>query len=131
LDLQVWLNESESALRSSINCWLPTQLSEKDRGELLDHFVVDLLSALDEALIGLQSSIQEEDIGDHLVKDHEAASVYGAITTLAEAGNLDAQSDENETLDADPEPDNNAGVDAAAVNLLDRLLYWGVLPRYA
>lgn len=130
-DLQVWLNESESALRSSINGWLPTQLSEKDRGELLDHFVVDLLGALDEALIGLQGNIQEEDIGDHLVKDHEAASVYGAITTLAEAGNLDAQSDENETLDADPEPDNNAGVDAAAVNLLDRLLYWGVLPRYA
>jgi hypothetical protein len=40
------------------------------------------------------------------------------------------QSDE-EPDESDPQPDNDGLVDAAADNLLDRLLYWGVLPRYA
>lgn len=121
-DLQVWLNANEVELRAAITRWLPAELSEADRNALLDHFVVDLLAAVDMALEGQHDATLPSDPAEGEVAD---APAWMATQTEA------SSSDDEPAPDADPEPDNDGGIDAAADNFLDRLLYWGVLPRYA
>lgn len=121
-DLQIWLNANEAQLRAAIARWLPAELSEADRDELLNGFVVDLLAAIDMALEGQHDAAASSEPGEG-----EVAESPPWMATQTEA----PPSDEEAAPDADPEPDNDGGVDAAADNLLDRLLYWGVLPRYA
>ncbi|MBN9038825.1 MAG: DEAD/DEAH box helicase [Rhizobiales bacterium] len=121
-DLQVWLNANEPQLREAIARWLPAELSDRDRDALLEGFSVDLLSAVDMALEGQRDAAPSS--------DPEEVEVAGSPPWIAAP--VEASSpDEEPPPDADPEPDNDGGVDAAADNLLDRLLYWGVLPRYA
>lgn len=101
---------------------MPTELSASDRAGLLDSFIVDLLEAVDKALTGQHDG--------PLPSSPEAE---GKVPTgpLWVTGDAEAADAEGTPVEADPQPDNDDGVDAAADNLLDRLLYWGVLPRYA
>jgi ATP-dependent helicase YprA (DUF1998 family) len=124
-DLQLWLNTQESDLRAAINRWLPDELSLADRTGLLDDFIVDLLTSVDAALTGAQD-------GPLPPTDETAADPSPATAPWneTETGDTDAVG-ETPPPETDPEPDNDGSVAAAADNLLDRLLYWGVLPRYA
>jgi len=121
-DLQLWLNETEDDLRGAIGRWLPSELSAEDRAELLNSFIVDLLGAVDKALTGEHDAPLSTSPGG----DDEVST--GPTWAAATDESID---EEEAPIEADPQPDNDDSVDAAADNLLDRLLYWGVLPRYA
>lgn len=121
-DLQAWLNANELVLRDAIDGWLPGELTPDDRAALLAGFIVDLLSALDLALDGQHDAA--------LPSDPDADPAPGSPPWLAPAPDAEPDSEQPEP-EADPAPDDDNGLDAAADNLLDRLLYWGVLPRYA
>lgn len=124
-DLEVWLKKNEAELRDTIDGWLPSQLSAQNREGLLDGFVMDLLKAVDEALVG----IREVPADIQAVDDEVDAAVPWES---AEPDEASGNGEEGESApEEDPQPDNEASVDAAALNLLDRLLYWGILPRYA
>lgn len=113
-DFEAWLKQKEDALRKAIDSWLPKQLSPTDRSKLLAAFVPDVLGAFDRAIFGKEESIASAD----------AMSEDKAVTEESVAEAVDP-------LESDPEPDNEVLADGSTDKLLDRLLYWGVLPRYA
>ena len=121
-DLQIWLYANKPQHGEAINRWLPTELDKSDRKSLLVNFVIDLISSVDLALGGQHD--------DALSPEPERGGASGSPPQTA-APTAATSSDEEASPDADPAPDNDGGVDAATDNLLDRLLYWGVLPRYA
>lgn len=103
-DFKAWLSDSETALRSRIASWIPLELSAKDRTFLLAGFMPDCIKALEDAIQFLpdeKAQAQSED-------DEEGEAEDAAET------------DEEKPL---RDPDSG--------KLLDRLLYRGVLPRYA
>lgn len=107
-DFAKWLRANEPALRTDVEAWLPTELLQAERELLLDGIVTATLDAVDRAL------------GDHEREDDPAA-----------AG---GESDEDAVVvDAPPEEGEERGASPqrSVENLLDRLLYKGVLPRYA
>jgi hypothetical protein len=119
--------ENRTELGKAIDRWLPSELSGEDREKLLAEFDTDLLSAIDAAVYGTQAPISEEALAEAQADELE-------IKTPTWSENADASQEAAEPQEeqvADPQPDNDAVVDAATDNLLDRLLYWGVLPRYA
>jgi len=107
-DLEQWLRSNETALKADAATWLPTELSRADRQQLLDGLIDGTLRPIDEAI--------EYDPGT-------AAVAANTTTTL----NDDSTSMETPDEAGEERPDR----DPASENLLDRLLYKGVLPRYA
>lgn len=101
-DFASWLMENEEALDVRIADWLPTELSEADRSELLGEFVVDCLEAVDDAIWSDVTNDQDEDGED-------------------DAGDEEAPEEGEERPQQASQPNK----------LLDRLLYRGKLPRYA
>ena len=106
-DFASWLNANSDELRSHLSSWLPAQLSAADRTELLMNFATDALREIDKAI--------------------------GSIKELPDASpDAIASDDEEETIEAQPEEGEERPAHRIdADNLLDRLLYHGVLPRYA
>lgn len=100
-DLERWLLENEDELRRDVSEWLPDEIDPEDRGRLVGGLVGETLRLIDRA--------------------------------------TDRSDDEGAAVDADePAPDapEEAGgelssADPSREKLLDRLLYKGVLPRYA
>jgi ATP-dependent helicase YprA (DUF1998 family) len=123
-DLKAWLDENESSLREAIDHWLPSELSAADRAMLLDGFVADIANAVDDAVLGFHETSPAPSGDAETGPTPDTSTWVGAEPESVE------KSDE-EPEESDPQPDNDGLVDAAADNLLDRLLYWGVLPRYA
>jgi ATP-dependent helicase YprA (DUF1998 family) len=107
-DFRQWLNDNEDDLQQSADRWLPDELSDEDRRALIQNMVRDIISAVDDA-IGYVPG-ETEDPADEATDKADTAD---------EGGEEEELEDENEI--ADPSADK----------LLDRLLYWGVLPRYA
>ncbi|MYD53272.1 MAG: DUF1998 domain-containing protein [Chloroflexi bacterium] len=107
-DLERWLMDSASDLRAELDAWLPKELSPDERGELLDRFAEFAMQDIDDA-IGWG-----EDGGD---RTSTAMTAEGEELTSLEV--------------ADEEGDESQSRDARHEWLLDRLLYRGVLPRYA
>lgn len=103
-DFETWLREHASTLRQRAERWLPTELSEDDRAELLAKMLDECLVALDEA-IGSVGSGEEQ--GGDAEQDGEGPEVQAEVD--------------------DAVPTSMSG----AQNLLDALLYKGILPRYA
>lgn len=100
-DLASWLTTNEAALKERIGAWMPSELNAASRQRLLD----DLLQ---ETLDQIKAALETDD---------EDAAMLRANAELEENGR-----DEDEDADLpDPSP----------IKLLDRLLYKGVLPRYA
>ncbi|MDE0030096.1 MAG: DUF1998 domain-containing protein [Deltaproteobacteria bacterium] len=101
-DFASWLDDNGEQLRDRVSSWIPQELSVHDRGRLLDEMTVDCLKAVDDAI---RLGPEESDIpsGD---EDTQAEDVP----------------EEGEDF---PQRASNSG------KLLDRLLYCGVLPRYA
>lgn len=105
-DFEAWAKENEDDLRRRVATWIPKELTESDRQNLLSQLVSDCIEAIDVAINDVPS------------------------TPLVGSNNED---DDNE-VEVEPEVDEERPVDLSGVaklKLLDWLLYKGVLPRYA
>ena len=119
-NLDVWLHEHEDGLRVDVERWLPDALSDHDQASLLDGIVEETLSILREAL-----DVTAE--APFPVTDGEDEAVPSTDGPAPE----DAPSDEEDTSSVASDDAEQGGRRAAQVHLLDRLLYEGVLPKYA
>jgi len=114
-DLRLWLSENIDDLKTSVDRWLPSELSSEDRSILIQEMSADLLKAVDDA------------IGFREVEPADADGAASSAVVIDQA---------SQTASAEPSGEGEAEddsdfVDPSADKLLDRLLYWGVLPRYA
>lgn len=103
-DFREWLRATTS-LADELNSWLPTELNAIDRQRIIQSFPENVLRALNEAFRGFavdSEALTRKDNPDEVLPE-----------VLGEAG--------EEAMDVRTE----------SGNLLDRLLYKGVLPRYA
>jgi hypothetical protein len=108
IDFRQWLTDNLEELREAADRWLPRELLPVDRAALIDKMADDVAGAVDEA-IGVNPA--------------EPATDTDALGPGGEEGGPDEVEEEPE--------DELELVDPSADKLLDRLLYWGVLPRYA
>jgi ATP-dependent helicase YprA (DUF1998 family) len=106
VDFEQWLKDEEANLKSDIRGWLPHELSDTYKQKLMDTLV---------------ASTSEQKGTVELISD----AIEDAPTQPASSGSPEAvetQAEEGEeTPKTDPQGDT----------MLDRLLYKGVLPRYA
>lgn len=113
IDLEEWLRSNEATLRAEVASWLPTEIAAGDRQQLLDTLIERTLQPLDDAI----EYIPDPSVGTVVTG---APSVLGGDETLVTSLEV-----------AEEEGEERPGRDPASENLLDRLLYKGVLPRYA
>ena len=112
-DLEGWLRSNAAGLKADVAAWLPSEIAGPDRQQLLDELVEGTLQPIDEAI--------EYDPG-----------AIGNASAVAAAALVAAEGEVDTSLDVpDEEGEERPGRDPASENLLDRLLYKGVLPRYA
>lgn len=108
-DFEDWLKEHEAALKRDVDSWLPSELASANRKDLLDGLVTRTLSEVDNALdIESDGKLPGPEGGDAGPEDEEAG-------------------DGGPAEDGAELPSERR----SQTNLLDRLLYKGVLPRYA
>jgi ATP-dependent helicase YprA (DUF1998 family) len=100
-DLSDWLLENESELRGEVDGWIPREISKRDRSRLLTTLITETMNQIDKAI------------------DWGTKEDYSKTET-----------DEIQEIPAEPN-DEAPPADTLQTNLLDRLLYKGVLPRYA
>jgi ATP-dependent helicase YprA (DUF1998 family) len=125
VDFEEWLIENEEMLRASLDGWLPLELASSERDRVLGDFVATTLSSVDSALdISpeelLAAAARNGGTGDSA--DDEGTSGGGVDEAIEEEDEVEVPAEVGEEH-IDPR--------LAAVRLLDRLLYKGVLPRYA
>jgi ATP-dependent helicase YprA (DUF1998 family) len=125
-DFEKWLASNEPVLREEVDGWLPAEIAGDARDEVLGGLVKTTLKAIDEAL----DITSAGDIGN----DTEGAD-SSMRNEAAEGGGADgAAADEDDSATGDA-PLETGGEDLSSQRarsmLLDRLLYKGVLPRYA
>lgn len=101
-DFRQWLGEHEDELKARADSWIPRELLEADRRELLGGMVKDCLAAITEPI---KPGPGESD---------------SATTEEDEEGE-----------DSPEEGEERPNLMETSGSLLDRLLYRGVLPRYA
>ena len=107
-DLDDWLADNRPTLREELNLWLPNELSQNERNDLLDQF------------------------RDFAMDDIDAAIDWGTQADQGTVTLVSAEEGESTPLEfAHEAGDESAMPDARLEWLLDRLLYRGVLPRYA
>lgn len=111
-DLEHWLRAGEVALKGDVSSWLPTEIDSKDRQELLNNLIDATLGPIDDA------------IEFRPLAETELPPTGAAATAEDPEGGAGTEVPPEE---GEEEPD--AGPNSE--NLLDRLLYRGVLPRYA
>ena len=108
-DFAGWLSENAAQLTSDVDSWLPSELSAENREAVLSGIVSQTLADIDEALdLTVEGELPKVAEGD-LPPEAEGAEAEGPAEDGAE----------------EPSPERSQ------TNLLDRLLYKGVLPRYA
>lgn len=116
-DLERWLQEREGSLKDDVTGWLPEELSGHDRQKILDQLIEGTLGPIDEAI------------------EYEPAPTATSATAAASTSNAETTSEDEPAAASvevpDEEGEERPGRDPASENLLDRLLYKGVLPRYA
>jgi ATP-dependent helicase YprA (DUF1998 family) len=105
-DFGRWLAENEAALRERVASWIPAELDNELRTKLLDGMVSDCVDAVRKALAN-------DGVGGAKVEESDEES-------SGEGGEVPDEVGE----EAPPEK-------VLTGTLLDRLLYKGVLPRYA
>ncbi len=117
-DFEAWLSQNAYELRDAVQNWLPASLATADRERLLEQLVDETLRVVDAAL------------PDTAVPETDPASDDSELDVEQ---NEEAEDETKESLieapsEVDEEPSTAV---RSATNLLDRLLYKGVLPRYA
>jgi ATP-dependent helicase YprA (DUF1998 family) len=107
-DFKAWLLENEDSLRERVASWIPDELTGEIRDALLDGMVEDCSNEVDKA-------IANDSVGGERVEKEEPENDGDdrAVEVQEEVGE-----------EAPPEK-------VLTGKLLDRLLYKGVLPRYA
>jgi ATP-dependent helicase YprA (DUF1998 family) len=115
-DLAIFLRKNADALTRRVDVILPDKLSPQDRSKLLSGMIVDLLDALDDALQSLASTVLTSTTATASVTATTAMATEDAVPTEVQA----------ETAET-----GSVGMTDPGGSLLDRLLYKGVLPRYA
>lgn len=109
-DLAAWLQANAEALRRDVDDWLPLELTTEDRLRVLAGLESDSLAAIDHA-IDLTEGLNGP-------TGQKSADFPSGVEEFA-AGGVAGESAE------EPNPIRGSS------NMLDRLLYKGVLPRYA
>lgn len=119
-DLKKWLDANEATLRAEIDAWLPQQFAAAERKRLLDDLVPKTMEPIDAAI-------------EFEPPTPKATAASGpAAAPAPAAGDAASAASTDTSLEApDEEGEEKPGRDPASENLLDRLLYRGVLPRYA
>ena len=107
-NFEQWMRSNRAWLQEEIDAWLPTELNHDDRATILHTFIEDTLGPIDDA-IDYNSS-------------HSANSDLDQSNTNGDLTGLETREEQGE---------ETPGRDSSSENLLDRLLYKGVLPRYA
>ena len=107
-DFAAWLKVNLDRLKARVSTWIPSELSDSDRASLLAEMADDFLKAIDDAI--------NFKVGD------SDKSTRPAPETNSDEEAIEEPSEEGE------ESGNNL---KSSDKLLDRLLYCGVLPRYA
>jgi ATP-dependent helicase YprA (DUF1998 family) len=102
-DFRSWLEEHEQELKRRVESWVPSELSIDDRRDLLGNMITDCLGEIEEAI----KKTEGENDDDDKVEEEEEAE------------------------DVSEEDEERPKLKEASSSLLDRLLYRGVLPRYA
>ena len=110
-DFADWLAENRRELEFAVDRWLPAELSRVDRASLIRKMATDVAQAIDDAIGFIRLEREPED---------DATDTEERVPD--EASEADDQESDGEDTDF---------VDPSADKLLDRLLYWGILPRYA
>ena len=105
-DLEQWLRSNETALKEDVAAWLPTEIGSIDRQSLLDRLIEETLRSIDDAIE------YEPNISDDGGTTDDPGDFVG----------METQEEQGEEV---------PGRNPASENLLDRLLYKAVLPRYA
>ncbi|HET9215752.1 MAG TPA: DEAD/DEAH box helicase, partial [Terriglobia bacterium] len=120
-DLKKWLEANEATLRTEVDAWLPQQFSADERKRLLGELIPKTMEPIDAAI-------------EFAPPAGTSAAPPGSVAgpPLAASGTAAAAASADTGLEApDEEGEERPGRDPASENLLDRLLYRGVLPRYA
>ena len=117
-DFAKWLAENELDLRQAADRWLPKELSPEDRDDLISGMSQDAIKVIDDAIDWGEA--------DEAKKDEKAKTEDQKIDE-PKIKEEDAEPDEID----DDKDDTKRVVDPATDKLLDRLLYRGVVPRYA
>jgi len=108
VDFKRWLAENEEYLKSRAASWIPHEVTGESRKALLDSMVEDCVTAVDAA-------IMNDTVGGAKVQKE------------ADVGSEDGDGTEFQEEVGEETPPQKA----VTGTLLDRLLYKGVLPRYA
>lgn len=109
-DLGEWLAANEAALKQEVLAWLPTEIPDDDRQHMVDALLAETLQPIDDAI--------EFSVGPILAAAGNSGPAAVSTNSLAP----EVQDEEGEERPVQNE---------TSENLLDRLLYKGVLPRYA
>ncbi len=110
-DFGTWLNANQADLRSDVDGWLPSELMDPERQDLLNRLVVETLEPIDKAI------------------DYDKTKPAGEVTTAP--GTPDDGTEPTAFEKQEEAGEEHPGASAGSDYLLDRLLYKGVLPRYA
>lgn len=113
-DFKKWLEAEASSLSEALERWLPSQLSPEDRADVISTMQSDVTREVDKAIDWVQTEENDEDVAEKGIETDDQT------TDEAAEHEIDASSDEDQRV-----------VDPSTDKLLDRLLYRGVVPRYA
>lgn len=120
-DFKAWLEANEATLRAEVDAWLPEQFSAVEREQLLEELVPKTIEPID-AAIELEAT----------APTGGAASGSATAPLLAGGVNNTSAATTDTSLEVPVEQgEEKPGSGPDPENLLDRLLYRGVLPRYA
>jgi len=118
---ETWLRMNEELLRQEMDAWLPSELTGEPRSSLLAGFIDETLAEIDDALAGFGPPATGESPG-------HAVDNVGAQPGVTEEDSASEPAD----FEMPPQPGiESARTQSNSKYLLDRLLYKGVLPRYA
>lgn len=120
-DLKKWLEANKVPLRAEVDAWLPQQFSAAERQRLLDELVPKTMEPIDAAIEFEPPAGTAAGTSEQATPPAPAATASPSTAASADTA-LEVPEEEGE---------EKPGRDPASENLLDRLLYRGVLPRYA
>ncbi len=108
VDLERWLRSNQNELRAEVSSWLPNEISTSDRQCILESLIPETLKLIDR-VIGYEPENEGAKYGGNTEEGDDGIP----LEMLYEVG------------------EETPRQKLASGNLLDRLLYEGVLPRYA
>jgi ATP-dependent helicase YprA (DUF1998 family) len=114
-DFQQWLEIEKNDLLEELDSWLPTQIHPANRMEFLNILIRRSLERIDQAIGYGPAAERATELAQDDKRSEPRSDVQRSMS-------LEMQQEEGE---------ERPMVTPMAVNLLDRLLYKGVLPRYA